>query len=268
MASLTRYASRWPRWRAVAVPAAALLVAALTARLGFWQLDRAEQKVSLQSRIDGNGRLPPLPADALARDAAAAEAQHFRRIAVRGRWLPRHTVYLDNRQMNGRPGFIVVTPLLLATGDAVLVQRGWVARNFLDRTALPPLPTLAGPLDLSGRVAPPPARLLELGDAGSGAIRQNLDLQAFAAEIGVPLRPLSVQQTVSAATANGSTSDGSTADAVAPPGTAVDDGLLRQWPPVAVDVGKHYGYALQWFALCALTVGLYVWFRILRPRHG
>jgi surfeit locus 1 family protein len=43
------------------------------------------------------------------------------------------------------------------------------------------------------------------------------------------------------------------------------DGLLRQWPHPAVDVHKHYGYAFQWFALCALMAGLYVWFQLIRP---
>jgi surfeit locus 1 family protein len=32
-------------------------------------------------------------------------------------------------------------------------------------------------------------------------------------------------------------------------------------------VQKHYGYAFQWFALCALIGGLHVWFRIIRPRR-
>jgi surfeit locus 1 family protein len=45
------------------------------------------------------------------------------------------------------------------------------------------------------------------------------------------------------------------------------DGLLRQWPEPAADVQKHYGYAFQWFALCALILGLYVWFQIVRPRR-
>ena len=35
----------------------------------------------------------------------------------------------------------------------------------------------------------------------------------------------------------------------------------------AADVHKHYGYAFQWFALCALIVGLYVWFQLIRPRR-
>jgi surfeit locus 1 family protein len=44
------------------------------------------------------------------------------------------------------------------------------------------------------------------------------------------------------------------------------DGLLRNWPQPAVDVGKHYGYAAQWFGFCAIIGGLYAWFQLIRPR--
>ena len=46
----------------------------------------------------------------------------------------------------------------------------------------------------------------------------------------------------------------------------VDDGLLRKWPRPAADIHKHYGYAFQWFGLCALMSVLYVWFQLIRPR--
>ena len=62
-------------------------------------------------------------------------------VVLDGRWLAAHTVYLDNRQMNGRPGFFVVTPLRLDDGRAVLVQRGWLPRDCSDRTASLPPPT-------------------------------------------------------------------------------------------------------------------------------
>ncbi|MDT7834450.1 SURF1 family protein [Aquabacterium sp. OR-4] len=243
---------------------AALLAAALTARLGVWQLDRAGQKLALQARIDGRAAMPPLPAAELARSAATAGEQHYRHTLLRGQWLARHTVFLDNRQMNGRPGFYVLTPLLLADGDAVLVQRGWVPRHPHDRSALPPLATPAGPVLVAGRIAPPPAKLFELGAADSGRIRQNVDLDAFAREAGIALRPLSLQQT-EAGPAWGAPASSSSHSST--PSSAANDGLLRQWPVVAVDVGKHHGYAFQWFALCALITGLYVWFQILRPRR-
>lgn len=240
---------------------AAIAAAAITARLGVWQLDRARQKIELQSRIEGRAALAPLAATALARSDVAAAEQHFRRVTLRGRWLAEHTVYLDNRQMNGRVGFYVVTPLLLGPGDAVLVQRGWVPRNAQDRSALPPVATPDGEWWVSARIAPPPSKLYELGAGDGGRIRQNLDLDTFAAEIGVALRPLSLQQTEVARPQAGPAEDSST---TAP---AADDGLLRQWPATAVDVGKHHGYAFQWFALSALITGLYVWFQLIQPRR-
>jgi surfeit locus 1 family protein len=57
---------------------------------------------------------------------------------VQGRWLPVAPVFLDNRQMDGRPGFFVLSPLQLDRGDVVLVQRGWVPRDMQDRSRLPP----------------------------------------------------------------------------------------------------------------------------------
>lgn len=239
----------------------ALLAAATTARLGFWQLERARQKTELHARIEGRAALAALPASALARSATDAMAQHHRHTVLRGRWLPERTVFLDNRQMNGRVGFYVVTPLQLASGDAVLVQRGWVPRNALERSALPVVPTPAGEWQVRGRIAPPPGKLFELGPSDTGRIRQNLDLEAFAREAGLRLLPLSLQQTEAARPVPPAADDNS------PPAPATDDGLLRQWPAATLDVGKHHGYAFQWFALSALITGLYVWFQLIRPRR-
>lgn len=233
---------------------AALLGMLLTAGLGFWQLDRAAQKLALQAQILQRATLPALAQADLPRSAQAAVPQHYRRVVLQGRWLVQHTVYLDNRQMNGRPGFFVVTPLLLADGTAVPVQRGWLVRDFNDRTRLGLVATPEGPVQVVGRLAPPPSKLFELGGADAGPIRQNLDLEAWALEIHQPLRPWSVQQ-----------SDEGPAAAAAS-GRSPADGLLREWPAAAVDTGKHQGYAFQWFSLCALIAGLAVWFLLLRPR--
>lgn len=235
------------RRRALWVLVAALITAAATARLGVWQLDRAAQKTALQSAIEQRRTLPMLAAHELARDALSAPAQHHRSIRLRGRWLPQHTVYLDNRQMQGRPGFFVLTPLALPEGAALMVQRGWIPRDPRDRTLVlaPPLPE--GEVIVEGRIAPPPSRLYEFETAASGPLRQNLDLESFASEIRLPLRPLSLLQAV--------------------PAEAQADGLQRDWPLPGADVHKHYGYAFQWFALSVLTLVLYVWFHIIRPRR-
>lgn len=214
----------------------------ITAALGVWQLSRAAEKTALQDTMDTQARLPPMGGAVLALPDVAT-THLYRPVVLQGRWLVRHTVYLDNRQMDGRPGFFVLTPLLLeSSGAAVLVQRGWAPRNFVDRSRLPEVQTPAGPVEVRGRIAPPPAKLYEFGVSPPGAIRQNLDLQQFSAEIGLPLAPVSVMES-------------------GPP----SDGLRRDWPAVHLGVEKHYGYAFQWFALGGLMALLYGWFQIVKP---
>jgi surfeit locus 1 family protein len=224
---------------------ASLLFAALTARLGVWQLDRAEQKNRAQQALNERRALPPLPAAALALQPTEAAAQHSRLITLQGRWQPALTVYLENRQMDTRVGFYAVTPLLLDDGTAVLVQRGWLPRDQADRTRIVAPPAPAGRVTVQGRIAPGPGRVYEFAGAASGAIRQNLDIEAYARETALPLRPVSVVE-----------EDGP---------SAPQDGLLRHWPLPAADVQKHYGYAFQWFALSTLTIALYAWFQIIQP---
>ena len=227
---------------------AALASIALTARLGFWQLDRAAQKVAMQTALASRAQLPVLGAQALARTSAAADGQHYRRIDVAGRWLPERTVFLDNRQMDGRVGFFVVTPLLIeGSADAVLVQRGWVPRHFDNRTTLPAIASAPGRVEIAGSIAPPPSRLFQFEGAASGPIRQNLELGEFARETSLALLPLSIQQH----------------DAPGMP----KDILLRDWPAPASDVQKHYGYAFQWFAIAIGIAALHVWYRHIRPRR-
>ncbi|WP_236580477.1 SURF1 family protein [Rubrivivax sp. A210] len=227
---------------------AALALVLATARLGLWQLDRAAQKLALQDALLRQRALPALAPAELPRSAEDADRLQHRLVRLQGRWLSARTVYLDNRPLNGRAGFYAVTPLQLPDGSAVLVQRGWLPRDGADRTRIAAPPSPAGEVAVIGRIAPRLSQAYELGAAASGAIRQNLDLAAYAREADLPLRPLAVVQE----------------DGDSPPA----DGLLRQWPQPAADVHKHYGYAVQWFALCTLTLGLYVWFQHIRPRRS
>jgi surfeit locus 1 family protein len=232
-----------------AITLAAALGIAGTCALGRWQLDRAAQKQALAAAIEARGQQAPLGGPALRQALAgpAAELVH-RPVALQGRWLPQYTVYLDNRQMQGRPGFFVLTPLALA-GPApavVLVQRGWIARNFQDRTALAPVDTPAGQVAVAGRLALSPSRLYEMAAGAdpvseTSPIRQNLELAVFRSETGLPLLPMSVVQT-----------------------GADGEGLQRNWPRIDAGVDKHHGYAFQWYGLSALMAVLYVWFQIFR----
>jgi len=226
----------------------AIAGAAIAGRLAVWQLDRAAQKESMQAALDSRGREPDLNAASLARRPADLPAQVFRRVRIAGHWLADRTVFLDNRQMDGKVGFFVVTPLQLEDSrDVALVQRGWVGRNFNHRASLPAVPTPAGRVEVQGILAAAPSRLFEFAGAASGPIRQNVDAAILARETGLPLLPLVVIESDT-------------------PGNASDT-LLRHWPAPATDVQMHYGYVFQWSAIGVGIVFLYVWFRILRPRR-
>lgn len=236
---MTAASSRLRFWL---VTAAALLVAAGTFSLGQWQLRRAAQKETLQAAIESQARQPDLDARSLMALHGTLDAVH-RQATLRGVWRAENTVFLDNRPMAGKTGFVVVTPLALeGSSQVMLVERGWVPRNFTDRTSLPVISTPPGLVVVHGRIAPPPSKLYEFKGVESGRIRQNIDLPAFGSEIGVPLLGVSLLQT-----------------------GAADEGLLRDWAAPNLGVDKHYGYAFQWFGLCALVVILYFWFQVISP---
>ena len=224
----------------------ALLAAIGLASLGLWQLSRASEKEATQAAIAAHGALPELTQRDLGAESVGPGMIH-RQVRLRGRWLPEATVYLDNRPMAGRVGFIVVTPLQLeGEPRAILVQRGWIPRDTQDRTRLVPVSTPVDTVEIEGRLVSHLNAVFDLGSSSGspGPIRQNIELDAYAAEIGASLVPLVVLQQ-----------------------GAAQDSLLREWAAPTVNVQKHYGYAFQWFAMSALVVSLYVWFQLFRSQR-
>ena len=236
--------SRLPPARFWLVTLAAVAGIAVTFALGAWQLGRAQEKLALQASIEQRKALPAVGEDGLPGAGPLADVM-YRPVVLRGTWVAQHTIFLDNRQMNGKPGFHVVTPLRLeGSGIAVLVERGWAPRNFADRERLPPVQTPQGVVELHGRMAPPPAKLYEFAGTPSGRIRQDLDLAQWRTETGLALLDVAVQQ-------------------IGEP----SDGLMRDWPEAASGAEKNYGYAFQWWALSGLIAILYVWFQFIAPRR-
>ncbi len=231
------------------VSAAALVGVVTTLGLGQWQLGRAAEKQALQSAIDRQTQLPALTAADVSSSTALANVIH-RQATLQGKWSSEATVYLDNRQMEGRPGFFVLTPLRLSGSDTqVMVQRGWAPRDFMDRNRLPNVVTPEGEVRIQVRMAPPPSKLYDFQGAPSGPIRQNIDLAAFAAETRLPLLThLSALE-------------------LAPVAGTPSDGLSRNWPAFNTGIDKHHGYAFQWFGLSGLIALLYVWFQLIQPRR-
>lgn len=228
----------------VVVLAAAVITVAVTARLGVWQLDRAAQKQAYVDAVQAKrDALPLTNADWQGR-TPGAEEQH-RPVRLTGSWEPQFTRYLDNRTMAGAVGFVVVTPLRLDDQTRVVVQRGWLPRNRMDRLAIAPYETSEQPVTIEGVLSLPPSQYFSLGDdPKEGAVLQNLDWARYASTVGGEIGTMSVKQE----------------------GRDVD-GLQRRWDPIDAKISTHYGYAFQWFALSAATLFLYIWYQVWRPRR-
>lgn len=209
-------------------------LALLGITLGMWQLSRADGKRAIQQIQAQRKTLP-----AISRlDASAQMAElEWRHARLRGEFIEKWTVYLDNRQQQGQPGVWVMTPFKLAgSGQVLLVARGWLARNRQDRASIAAYATPAGVLELEGVLHSRPARLLQLGrdvPLRPGVLRQNLEIAELAQQSGLPLLPMMLEQSAPA---------------------AKDDQLGRDWPQAASGIEKHQGYAFQWFALAAIAV--------------
>ena len=233
------------RARAVMAYGAGLATIALALAAAQWQTRRADDKLALQARWDaaaqGEARL--------LEPGRTAPPDLPQRVRVRGHFVPEATVYLDNRQLDGVAGFFVITPLEAEAGAPwVLVNRGFVARDPADRTRIAVGTAPAGELLVEGLAVERPARSLELGEAPVArlpGIWQNLDYAAYEQAAGRPVLHLVVQQTSEAG-----------------------DGLRRHWPAPSAGVGKHRGYAFQWYAIAAAVAVLMLFFAVRGRRHA
>ena len=97
---------------------AAMVGVAAGLALGFWQLSRAAQRNERQAVVEARRLAPALDGEALVAAPGDAAQALWRPVQLQGRWVPEQTIYLDNRQMRGRAGFDVLTPLRL-DGTAV-----------------------------------------------------------------------------------------------------------------------------------------------------
>ncbi len=225
------------RFRPRALPTVAAAVAvALFVAAGQWQGRRMHEKEMLRAQFDVAAAQPPLATSALGADTDW-EALRYREVVLSGTYDARRQVLVDNRVHEGRAGYHVVTPLALADGRTILVNRGWTPQGA-SRAALPAVPPPAGIVTVVGRIATPGSGFLELGSAApAGNVWQNLDPARFTAATGVPVLPVTVEAT-------------------RPP--VPDDGLVRDWPAPDFGIEKHRIYMVQWYAFAALAIVLWI----------
>jgi surfeit locus 1 family protein len=225
---------RSPAWLAAHVVVLALV--ALMVHLGLWQWDRHQERREVNAAVAARSAEAPVGPAELAAAGADPSGLEFRGAVLRGTWAPEEEVLVRPRSHEGRPGFHVLTPLVLDDGSAVLVNRGWVplqADADRPRTgeAVPD-----GPVEVEGRVRLAEARQgIGPRDPGEGRLEQlsRVDVERLARQMPFALAPVYVE-------------------------------LVRQSPPTPGDLpvavpapepgsGPHLSYAGQWFIFATIA---------------
>ncbi len=221
-------------FRARLIPTlATLCMMAVTFSAGLWQLNRVSEKGRLQSLFHQSQQLPAVN---LAQPMADAKLLRYRAVVVEGEFLPDKQIYIDNRELDGRSGYHVITPLkIAATGDIVLVNRGWVERGR-NYSVAPVVQVPDGRIAVVGIGSLPSKKFLELSDqAIAGKVWQNLTFERVRIVLGLAVLPIVVLQH------NDKTS-----------------GLSPVAEQPDFKINMHRGYAFQWFALTATLLVIYV----------
>jgi cytochrome oxidase assembly protein ShyY1 len=222
---------------------ATLILVLLGVALGNWQTRRAAEKTAIQAQLDQGMAASPQTLDGGPVDPARLE---YHRVIVTGEFVPNWPVFLDNRPQGGKAGFILLMPFKIAgSGKSVLIARGWLPRNTAEHDRLPSFTTPAGQLKIEGRAVRQLARVMQLGTSAAlqpKAIVQNTSPAEFARASGLDLLPIVIEQTG--------------------PDTAGEglqgDALMRNWPAPSLDIDRHKGYAVQWYALAAMAFLFFV----------
>ena len=219
-----------PSWLPLVV--GALLVAQFAA-LGGWQISRGLEKRATQQ---------------LYRDETGFTAWYhgmdvrpYQRLKVTGTFDNARQVLLENIIVNSRYGYYVITPLAGLDGEPVLmVNRGWIEKGNepldLSRLEVP-----ADRITVRGRAGSLPRAGMKMGEAFTAgddwpraAVYPSLD--EVAAELGTDVQAFVLLMD-----------------------HEEEHGFFRHWVPTEFGPGKHFGYALQWFAMGAVLSGLLVW---------
>jgi surfeit locus 1 family protein len=216
-----------------------LVVVVVCVRLGFWQLDRREQRMERNAAIAERLAAPTVVMETPPEDSTGLS---HRTATARGAFDHDRSIVLGGRSFRGAPGVYVLTPLLLGDG-AILVNRGWVPAPdaaTVDLTAIQRAPesVVTGVLMAFPDVQLPPA------DQAFRTRWFRLDGEAIRAQYPYPVAPLYLQ----------ATGEPEAAPAPGHAGADLSGGGFAPVPidPPSVDSGPHLSYAVQWFSFAAI----------------
>jgi surfeit locus 1 family protein len=231
------------RWILVTLLAVVAIVVMI--RLGFWQLDRLEQRRAFNRQVLATRDLEPL--DLSTASVAAIDNQLYRKAFAEGEYDFDHQVILTNQEYQTELGVHLLTPMKMAgSGTMVLVDRGWVPyQDYQDgNLAKYNVPGITSPEGmLIGTTTQVGIRscLPDSSPALDPLVVFCVDLAAIQNQLPYQIAPLYlVRQPAST-------------DEQPPVGTTVQ---------IEISEGPHQSYAIQWFSfsiLLAIGYPIYVY---------
>ena len=212
-----------------------LLLAAIFASacvfLGRWQMDRRAETLAEINRVVTNYSAAPVPfADVRDEFDQLDPASEWTQVELKGSYLVDGQRIVRNRPLNGQPGYEVVVPFRLATGETVVIDRGWLPignKNPGSPDSVPAPPP--GEVTAVVRLKHPEPELQRGAPEGQLA---SIDLAAYSAQLGYPLLTGAYGQLASET----------------PPAAE----MPMAFPKPSTEEGTHLSYSLQWFAFGVL----------------
>ena len=215
---------------------ATLVFFPLLVYLGFWQLERAEEKRQIQSRWQQQQSLPPLQVTFF--DHAMLEENEFRKVSVVGKFQTEKFWLLEGQVQNGELGYRVIMPFVLESDQIIAVDRGWI-QGSPHRDYVPTVETPEGTITVLGSLTvPSDSKLVREAEVSVKAwphkiLEMDIEVMANQIEARLVLRILRLEPESQAA-------------------------FVTNWRPFNSSVEKHIGYALQWFLLAMTLIILFV----------
>ncbi|MBI4500935.1 MAG: SURF1 family protein [Gemmatimonadetes bacterium] len=204
----------------------AIPVAGLCVRLGFWQVSRLQQRQARNAALRTALAEPPVDLAHFSGDLAV-----FRSVRATGRFDYDRQIVVDASAVNGVPAVIIVTPLRLADGGAVLIDRGWVPSPDAHRVMLDSLRE-ADSTEVTGAVVDPGPDIPVRADSIWPKHVQRPTPRSLATLYPYPVRPYIVRR-------------------IRPPGLGQK---LLSVPLPELTEGPHLSYAIQWFAFAIIAL--------------
>jgi surfeit locus 1 family protein len=254
--TFNRKTTRW--WLAISL---LVILTVVFVSLGNWQMNRAQERRLIAQTITAGQDATIVT---LSTDSTLDGLLPWQPATVTGTWRPELSFLLDNRNLDGKPGLWLATPLALESDRLLIVLRGWLARPIGQYNALPEISVPMGLVTIEGEVATHIPRLYSLGQEASISFIEATRLAIDEQTTKLPLKDLPRRQNVSVEELSDDTDHAflpfvllQTSDT-----DLADDLMVRQWPKPSIDADQNVGYAIQWFGFAGIAlvaIGVLLW---------